>query len=86
MRTPMKGEPDFSNISDEKLRGYIDLAQQMIFTYEQCDSEKTRVMKEVWKQMSDEFTDRLCKAPFIEPEKEVPTTVHKIKVVKRIKR
>ena len=86
MRTPMKGQPDFSTLSDEKLKEYIDLAQQMIFAYQYCDEEKTRVMKEVWKQMSDEYTDRLCKAPFIEPEKEVPTVVHKIKVVKRIKR
>lgn len=83
----MKGKPDFSFISDERLKGYIDLAQQMIFSYEQCDEEKTRVMKEVWKQMSDEYSDRMASVPFIvEPEKEVPATVHKIKVVKRIKR
>ena len=83
----MKGKPDFSAISDEKLKEYIDLAQQMIFAYELCDEEKTRVLREVWKQMSDEYADRMANAPFIvEPEKEVPTTVHKIKVVKRIKR
>lgn len=86
MRTPMKGQPDFSTLSDEKLKEYIDLAQQMIFAYQYCDEEKTRVMKEVWKQMSDEYSDRLCNAPFIEPEKEAPTVVHKIKVVKRINR
>ena len=92
-RTPLKGLPDFSSISDERLREYIDLAQQMIFAYQYCDEEKTRVMKEVWKQMSDEYSDRLSKAPFIEPEKDpcliqegAPVTVHKIKVIKRIKR
>ena len=85
MKSPIKGSPDFSAIPDEKLKGYIDLAQQMIFAYQHCDEEKTRVMKEVWKQMSDEYTDRLSSAP-IEFEKETSTVVHKIKVVKRIKR
>ena len=83
-KLPMKGQPDFSTISDEKLKGYIDLAQQMIFAYQYCDEEKARVMKEVWKQMSDEYADRICQAPF-EPE-EVAPSVHKIKMVKPIKR
>ena len=86
MRTPMKGQPDFSTLSDEKLKEYIDLAQQMIFAYQYCDEEKTRVMKEVWKQMSDEYADRLCNAPFIESVEECAPSVHKIKVVKPIKR
>ena len=82
----MKGKPDFSAISDDKLKDYIEVAQQMIFAYQYCDEEKTRVMKEVWKQMSDEYTDRLCNAPFIEPAEECAPSVHKIKVVKPLKR
>ena len=80
----MKGKPDFSAISDLKLKEYIDLAQQMIFSYQYCDEEKSRVMREVWKQMSDEYADRVCNAP-IEPESS-PSTIHKIKTVKVIKR
>ena len=30
-RVPIKGEPNFTTISDERLKGFIDLAQQMIF-------------------------------------------------------
>lgn len=85
-KTPIKGKPDFTNISDEKLKGYIDLAQQMIFAYKYCDEEKVRVLTEVWKQMSNEYTERLCNAPFIESVEEAPKTIHKIKTVKSIKR
>lgn len=86
MRTPMKGKPDFTTISNERLNGFIDLAQQMIFTYKYCDEEKVRVMTEVWKDLSTERTERLCNEPFIEPEKEAPVPVHKVKMVKPLKR
>lgn len=82
-RTPVKGEPDFTAISDERLKEFVDLAQQMIFAYEHCDEAKTCVLKEVWKQLSDEYTDRMGKVPF-EPVES--TTVHKIKMVKPLKR
>lgn len=87
MRTPVKGQPDFSTISDENLRGYIDLSQQMIFAYKYCDEEKVRVLTAVWKQMSDEYSDRVCKAPF-KPvvEETTDAVVHKIKMVKPLKR
>lgn len=86
MKTPAKRKPDFKDISDKRLQEYIGLIQQMIFSYEYSDSEKVRVLTEVWKELSDESTDRLCKAPFVEPEKESPVVTHKIKMVKRIKR
>ena len=85
-RTPLTGKPDFSSVPDERLREYKDLTQQMLFTYQHCDAEKVRVLTEVWQELSDECTDRLCDAPFVEPEKEIPAVVHKIKPVKRIKR
>ena len=92
MRIPMKGLPDFTTLSDERVKEFLDLAQQMIFAYKYCDEEKTRVLTEIWKQLSDEHTDRLCASACAEldhQEKEqelVPTAVHKIKTVKRIKR
>lgn len=81
MRTPLKGEPDFTSISDERLKGFIDLSQQMIFAYKHLDEEKTRVFEEVWKQLSNEYTKRLCDAPV-----PVHNSIHKIKTVKTIKK
>lgn len=90
-RVPIKGEPDFTTISDERLHGFIDLAQQMIFAYKYCDEEKTRVLQEIWKQCSNEETDRLLCASAIKEldrqEAEVDTPVmRKIKIIKSIKR
>lgn len=90
-RVPIKGEPDFTTISDERLKGFIDLAQQMIFAYKYCDEEKTRVMRDIWKQMSDEHTERLCASAIAEldrqeQESESKPVMRKIKTVKRIKR
>ena len=85
-KIPIKGKPDFTSLSDEKVGEYRDLAQQMIFTYKYCDEEKVCVLTDVWKQFSDEYTDRLCNAPFVEPEKENPVVTHKIKMAKPLKR
>ena len=91
-RIPLKGQPDFTTISDERLKGFLDLAQQMIFAYKYCDEEKTRVLTAIWKELSIEHTDRLCNSACAElecqskEEEVVPPTVHKIKMVKRIKR
>lgn len=90
-RVPIKGEPDFTTISDERLKGFIDLAQQMIFAYKYCDEEKTRVMRDIWKQMSDEHTERLCASAIAEldrqeQESESKPVMRKIKTVKCIKR
>ena len=89
----MKGKPDFTTISDSKLKSYIDLAQQMILSYKYCDEEKSRVMTEVWKQLTNEYTDRLCASACEELDHQeeeeqvvVQPAVHKIKMVKRIKR
>lgn len=90
-RVPIKGEPDFTTISDERLKGFIDLAQQMVFAYKYCDEEKTRVMQDIWKQMSNEHTERLCASACVELDRkaeieEKPLIHHKIKPVRRIKR
>ena len=90
-RVPIKGEPNFTLISDEKLKWYIDLTQQLIFVYKHCDEEKARVASEILKQMSDENIKRLCesvKAELDRQEKEesCKPVVRKIKMVKRIKR
>lgn len=84
VRMPVQGQPDFSRISDEKLVAYRDLVQELIFVYKYCDAEKVGVLTEAWKQMSDEYTDRLCHTPFSQPE-ECEPVVRKIKTVKSLK-
>ena len=89
-RVPIKGEPDFTNISNERLRGYADLIEQMIFSYKGVSDEKVRVLKDISKELSAEKTNRLCESANTMLEKQVDEvdnlSVHKIKPVKRIKR
>ena len=54
----VKGEPDFHNISDDKLKSFLDLIQQMIFSYSLYDEEKTKVLESVWKDLSNEKVER----------------------------
>ncbi len=87
-RVPIKGEPDFTTISDERLKGFIDLAQQMIFAYKHEDAEKTRVLKEIWKDCTNEYTDRLSAAcqEALMKEESSPIVSRRIKTVKLKKR
>ena len=63
----LKGEPDFHNISDERLKSFLDLAQQMIFAYKGHDDTKVKVLQEIWKDLSVEHTERLCNKPVEKP-------------------
>ena len=58
-RTPLKGQPDFTAISDTKMREYQNAVQDMIFAYKYYDKEATEVLKKIWKHLSDNLTDRL---------------------------
>ena len=58
-KTPLKGEPNFTSVSDDRMREYKDLVQQLIFAYEYCDKEITVAMKKAYKHISDNLTDRL---------------------------
>lgn len=55
----LSGEPDFHNLSDEKVKSFLDLTQQMIFTYKQVDPEKVKVLQSIWHDLSVEGTNRL---------------------------
>lgn len=59
----LKGEPDFHTISDERLKSFLDCAQQMIFAYKGHDDEKVKVLQEIWKDLSVEHTERLGNMP-----------------------
>lgn len=57
-RTPLKGEPSFTNISDQKLREYKDCIQDMIFAYD-YDKEIKEVLRKMYKQVSNHLVDRI---------------------------
>ena len=59
----LKGEPDFHNLSDDRVKSFLDLAQQMIFTYKGHDDEKVKVLQDIWKELSLEHTSRLASMP-----------------------
>lgn len=89
-RTPIKGEPDFTTISDERLRTYIDVVQEMIFSFKYYSEEMTEVLKRVWKHLSDEHTERFCAEARAEimrryEEENKPVKVRSIKPVKKVK-
>ena len=56
----IKGEPDFHTISDERLKSFLDLTQQMIFAYSHHDNAKVEVLKSIWKDLNIEDCDRLA--------------------------
>ena len=58
-KTPLKGEPCFVNISDDRLTEYRDFIQDMIFAYKYCDPEMTKVLQKMHKQISVNLTDRI---------------------------
>lgn len=87
-RVPIKGEPNFTNVSDKRLDGFLDFAQEMIFAYKNVSPEKTKVLKEIWKDISKEHTDRICSVTIKaleEEDKSESMTCRKIKVAKPVK-
>jgi len=66
----LKGEPDFHNINDERLKSFMDLIQQMIFAYKIHDKDKVRVLEEIWKELSIEDADRCARSAVEELERQ----------------
>ena len=64
----LKGEPDFHIIGDDRLKSFLDFAQQMIFAYKGHDDSKVTVLQEIWKDLSVEHTERLCNSPEVVKE------------------
>lgn len=61
------GEPDFCNLSDDKVKSFLDMTQQLIFCYKGVDPEKVRVLESIWKDLSVESTERICDRPDYTP-------------------
>lgn len=66
----VKGEPDFHNINDERLRSYMDSIQQMMFAYKYHDAEKVKVLEDIWKELSWEDADRRARSAVEELERQ----------------
>lgn len=57
-RTPLKGQPNFTSLSDKRLKEYADVIQEMIFAYKHHDKEATVVLQRVHKEINNNLTDR----------------------------
>lgn len=69
-KVPMKGCPDFSMLSDEKVREYRDFINSMLCCYSEFP-EKCAVLREIWNDLKDESADRIADMPEKEPEKKL---------------
>lgn len=63
---PVKGVPDFSFLSDEKVREYRELINVMISSY--GDTDKKKLLEEMWSDLNAECISRTDNMP----EKEKP--------------
>lgn len=79
---PVAGEPDFHTVSDERLRHLMDAAQQLIFSYQGCDSDKVKVLKEITKDLSDENISRVSESARKEMDRQDKSTTRLLKSVK----
>ena len=89
-RVPLKGEPNFTTMSDERLKEFMYEMEDLRFAYEHFDENKAKVIKEIWKDLNTEYSSRLIASPHQEiscEEEPVAQKLHcvKPKKVKRIK-
>ena len=61
-KIPEKGQPDFSNLDDSRVREYRDVVNEMIGAFSDFPEEK-EVLTRVWKYLSDECADRAYNSP-----------------------
>lgn len=63
---PLKGHPDFSNLDNVRVKEFKEVINQMIVSYQDFP-DKVSVLKEIWSDLKDEYTDRIA----LTPEKKV---------------
>ena len=71
-KVPMKGSPNFSMLSDEKVREYREFINSMLCCYSEFP-EKCKILREIWSDLKDESADRIATMPEKEPEKKLKT-------------
>ena len=59
---PLKGHPDFSFLSDKKLKEYEETINAMIVCYSDFP-DKVEMKKNMWKDLKDEYAERLSLSP-----------------------
>lgn len=57
-KVPLKGKPNFANLSDSKVKQYADVVNDMIGAYSEFP-ECVRLLKTMWKDLSNEYVDRI---------------------------
>lgn len=78
----LAGEPDFHNLSDQKMRDYEKLIQDMLFAYpKRFYPEQYSVLSSVWHEVSCENTRRLAESAIAEINN--PTPPKPIKVIRK---
>ena len=80
-RVPIKGEPDFTGMSDKKIKACLEAVQDLLFVYKYCDLKKVEVLSSAWKDLSHEDTKRTAESAFKALDKEEN---REIKAQKRI--
>lgn len=79
------GKVDFHLLSDEELKAYLSLMQDMIYAYTGFSAEKVKVLEEVWGDLRAESIERLADSACKEVERsETPTTL--IRKVPKLRR
>lgn len=80
-RVPEKGKPNFSNLDDKRLREYREVVNEMIGAFSDFPEEK-KVLKQVWKKISDECLDRTDARPETKVARHLPKTFKRSKALK----
>jgi hypothetical protein len=67
----IKAKPDFRNFEFEDLIDFENMVQKFIFAYKYTDEEYTETLTEIWKDVTEEKTERLARqaAEALEKEK-----------------
>lgn len=59
---PLKGSPDFSFLSDEKVREYRELINAMLASYGDFPDKK-KLLEEMWSDLNAECANRISELP-----------------------
>lgn len=59
----LKYKPDFKRLTDEQVKSYVNLIQDMIHCYNDPKDTRTGVLVEIWKDLTIEQTERLYNKP-----------------------
>lgn len=76
-RVPLKGEPNFSNLTDEQVRQYKNMVTDLMGNFSELP-DVTSALETAWKYLSEECVERTCKQPEVEVVKSLKLTKKKL--------